>query len=100
MEDMKRRRTSGCGVNARLPGDKCVYLDVMLGKSRSSLLQNDLVLIKSKSKCEQKIREHEGNMEMQLRGEPFQSTYSPETAGKKEQETQTNIEKKIILQII
>lgn len=55
-------------MNARLPGDKCVYLDVMLGKSHSSMLQNDLVFIKSKSKCGQKIRERRGNVENQLKG--------------------------------
>lgn len=40
----------GCGVNAWLPGDTCVYVDVMLGGSCSSMLQNDLLLIERERK--------------------------------------------------
>lgn len=50
----------GCGANAWLPGNTCVYVDVMLGRSCSSMLQNDLLLIERERKSEErKEREQE-----------------------------------------
>lgn len=43
-------------VNAWLPGNTCVYVDVMLGRSCSSMLQNDLLLIERERKSEWKER--------------------------------------------
>lgn len=43
-------------MNAWLPGDMCVYVDVMRGGSCSSMLQNDLLLIE-RGKKERRERE-------------------------------------------
>lgn len=38
-------------MNVWLPGDMCVYVDVMRGRSCSSMLQNDLLLIEKGKKA-------------------------------------------------
>lgn len=49
----------GCGVNAWLPGNMCVYVDVMHGRSCGSMLQNDLLVIQRERKGEWKERVRE-----------------------------------------
>lgn len=45
-------------MNVWLPGDMCVYVDVMRGRSCSSMLQNDLLLIE-RGKKERMERERQ-----------------------------------------
>jgi len=46
----------GSGVNVWLLGNTRVFLDVMLGRSHGSMLQNDLVLIRARVGVNRKQR--------------------------------------------
>lgn len=50
---MEDGRGAGCKL---LPGDMCVYVDVMLGRSCGSMLQSDLLLIERERKSKWKER--------------------------------------------
>lgn len=50
----------GCWVNSWLPGNICVHVDVMLGRSCSLMLQNDLLLIERERKSKWKEWEKRG----------------------------------------
>lgn len=43
-----------------MPGNTCVYVDVMLGRSCSSMLQNDLLITERERKSERRERERVG----------------------------------------